>query len=412
MSSWSSAPAGRREVAERGDEHGDERQADAGDDALERDAPGAAGDHDRLAEPVEPIDREHDVGRLGRGSRAAGADCDAHIGERERGRIVDAVADHDRVGPDRCLERTASTLSAGLRSASTSSTPITAPTVCASSSRSPVTITMRRIPSRAQLADRACGVGRGSGRRSTNAPTGAPSTSTNTVSAPSRSAAPAHGSHPAGLSRTPRPSRPCRRRRGGRRPDHARPGRRSLRRRSGSVSSRSTLVGRHARPPPRARGATPDRAKPRDAAPRRPAGRPAPRSRRPSARPAVIVPVLSNSRISRCGEPLERRTALDDDASARRAREPGDDRDRCGQDQRARRRDHQHGDRPHELARRLPTPRLATPGSRPGRPRHSGRRGARTARSTPRRPRPAARCRRRCSRPPRSSPAGRTVRRR
>ena len=44
--------------------------------------------------------------------------------------------------------RTASTFSAGVRSASTSSTPITAPTVSATATRSPVTMTIRSIPPR------------------------------------------------------------------------------------------------------------------------------------------------------------------------------------------------------------------------------------------------------------------------
>ena len=57
---------------------------------------GPARDHDGFAEPVETIDGEHDVGRFGGGGRAAGADGDAHVGECERGGVVDAVADHDR----------------------------------------------------------------------------------------------------------------------------------------------------------------------------------------------------------------------------------------------------------------------------------------------------------------------------
>ena len=90
------APHGRQ-VAERGDDHRGERQADADDDALERDAAAAARDDDRLAEPVEAIDGENDVGRFRGRGRAAGTDGDPDVGERERRRVVDAVADHDRV---------------------------------------------------------------------------------------------------------------------------------------------------------------------------------------------------------------------------------------------------------------------------------------------------------------------------
>ena len=69
----------------------------------ERDAAAAARDDDRLAEPVEPVDGEDDVGGLRRRGRAASTDRDADVGERERGRVVDAVADHDR-GPGAVLE--------------------------------------------------------------------------------------------------------------------------------------------------------------------------------------------------------------------------------------------------------------------------------------------------------------------
>ncbi len=82
------------------------------------------GDDDGLAEPVEPVDRQHHVGRLRRRGRAARADRHADVGHGERGRVVDAVADHDRGGRAAASSRTASTFSAGVRSASTSSTPI------------------------------------------------------------------------------------------------------------------------------------------------------------------------------------------------------------------------------------------------------------------------------------------------
>jgi hypothetical protein len=79
-----------------GDAHGHQRQADAHDHALARDAARAAGDDHRIAEAVEPVDGQHDVGRLGRRGRAAGADGDADVGQGERRRVVDPVADHDR----------------------------------------------------------------------------------------------------------------------------------------------------------------------------------------------------------------------------------------------------------------------------------------------------------------------------
>ena len=63
------------------------------------------------------------------------------------------------VEPCRPAAVTASTFSAGVRSASTSSTPITAPTDSATSARSPVTITTRRMPLAAQRPDGAGGVG-------------------------------------------------------------------------------------------------------------------------------------------------------------------------------------------------------------------------------------------------------------
>jgi hypothetical protein len=52
------------------------------------------------------------------------------------------------VGPAARSSRAASTFSAGVRSASTASTPIAAPTVSAVSGWSPVTITTRRTPAR------------------------------------------------------------------------------------------------------------------------------------------------------------------------------------------------------------------------------------------------------------------------
>ena len=82
------------------------------------------------------------------------------------------------------------------------------------------------------------------------------------------------------------------------------------------------------------------------------------------------------------GELLERGAALHDDTTARGTREARHDRDRRGEDERARRRDHEHRDRPLEITR--DGPRDARDGERDarGRRRRSGRRAARTARST------------------------------
>ena len=58
--------------------------------------PRAAGDADGLGEPVEAVDGDDDVSRLRAGRRAAGAHGHAHVGGRERRRVVDAVTDHDQ----------------------------------------------------------------------------------------------------------------------------------------------------------------------------------------------------------------------------------------------------------------------------------------------------------------------------
>ncbi len=91
------------------------------------------------------------------------------------------------VGARRVSSFTTSSFSAGERSASTSSTPMTAPTVSATSVRSPVTITIRSIP--LLLSERR--VRAASGRRgssNTRTPAGTPSMPTKTVRAPSRCA--------------------------------------------------------------------------------------------------------------------------------------------------------------------------------------------------------------------------------
>ena len=69
-----------------------------------------------------------------------------------------------------------------------------------------------------------------------------------------------------------------------------------------------------------------------------------------SGRPAVSVPVLSKSSTV-CRPALERAAALDDDTAPRGPGQPGDDRHRRGEDQRAWRRHDEHGDGTHRLAR-------------------------------------------------------------
>jgi hypothetical protein len=46
-------------------------------------------------DPVEAIGEDHHIGRFRRSAGAAGAERDSDIGESQRRRIVDAVADHD-----------------------------------------------------------------------------------------------------------------------------------------------------------------------------------------------------------------------------------------------------------------------------------------------------------------------------
>ena len=88
------------------------------------------------------------------------------------------------VDPLALSRRTTATLSAGVCSATTSSTPIMAPTVAATSCRSPVTMTTRWMPARRRLRMVRAASGR-IGSISSNAPAGTPSTPTNTHTAPS-----------------------------------------------------------------------------------------------------------------------------------------------------------------------------------------------------------------------------------
>ena len=54
----------------------------------------AAADPDRVGDAVDAVDHDHGVGGLGRDRRAGRAHRDPDVGERERGRVVDPVADH------------------------------------------------------------------------------------------------------------------------------------------------------------------------------------------------------------------------------------------------------------------------------------------------------------------------------
>ena len=85
----------RPDDPERPEEHEPEREPHPHHDTLDGDAAGALRDRDRVGEPVEPVHDQHHVGGLGGGRRASGAHRHAHIGGRERGRVVQAVADHD-----------------------------------------------------------------------------------------------------------------------------------------------------------------------------------------------------------------------------------------------------------------------------------------------------------------------------
>ena len=83
-----------RQEAERGRDHRDERHPHPRHDALDRDRARASGDPDRLGEAIEAIDRDDDIGGLGRCGRAPGAHRHPDVGDRQRRCVVDAVADH------------------------------------------------------------------------------------------------------------------------------------------------------------------------------------------------------------------------------------------------------------------------------------------------------------------------------
>ena len=84
----------RVDVAECGESHRDEARADAEQHALAGDVQRAAADPDRVGDAVDAVDHDHRVGGLGRDRGAGRAHRDPDVGERERRRVVDPVADH------------------------------------------------------------------------------------------------------------------------------------------------------------------------------------------------------------------------------------------------------------------------------------------------------------------------------
>ena len=215
------------------------------------------------------------------------------------------------------------------------------------------------MPPRRRSPHRAGGVGRmGSSR--TMPPAGSPSTGDEQgeraveVGAAAHACAPSR-QRPAAPPTAPCPPRPAARRRA------ATPRARHLldvRRGAGAASPRAWA------PPTTAAARTWGETWSSDAARRRSSSAPrsSPAAGTTSAtvgRPAVSVPVLSNSSTSAVGQPLQGGAALDDHAPLGRPGEAGDDRDRRGEDQRARRGHDQHGhgpdrDRPRPARPRRP----------------------------------------------------------
>ena len=85
-----------RQPSEGRSNHRDPRESHSARHALERDRVGASGDSNRVGYAVNGVDEDHDIRRLRRRARAAHAHGYAHIGGREGRRVIDAVADHQR----------------------------------------------------------------------------------------------------------------------------------------------------------------------------------------------------------------------------------------------------------------------------------------------------------------------------
>ena len=76
------------------------------EDALMRDVERAPAERDRVGDTVDPVDEHDGVGGLRRDGCSSRAHRDSDIGEGERGRVVDPVADHhDRAQFRSRLER-------------------------------------------------------------------------------------------------------------------------------------------------------------------------------------------------------------------------------------------------------------------------------------------------------------------
>ena len=81
-------------------------QADAPEHALAGDLQRAPAEPHGGRDAVDAVDGDHAVGGLGGDRRARRAHRDADVGQRQRGRVVDAVADHhDRPHAGRVADR-------------------------------------------------------------------------------------------------------------------------------------------------------------------------------------------------------------------------------------------------------------------------------------------------------------------
>ena len=111
--------------AERGDDHGHEAQAPSRRRRSAARSAANAADPGGLEHAIEAVDGDDDVGGVRRDRRAGRGERDADIGGGERGRVVDAVADHhDRPRARSVAERAhASTFASGACIGETSSTP-------------------------------------------------------------------------------------------------------------------------------------------------------------------------------------------------------------------------------------------------------------------------------------------------
>ena len=322
------------------------------DDALDGDRARPPGDLDRLGQAIESVDGDDDVGCLGGGARAPGAHRHADVGEGEGRCVVEPVADHHdraRCGadarPDGLDLLGRHPLGQDRVDADGRSDDVGDRRVVAGDHDDP------GEPDPPERADRPRGLGaervvedqraanapHRRGRRRTSNPRSRPGAGRRAPSA-------AAGRR---RRRTP-PSRP---RRAGRRP--APPRRRPASRRPRPASTGRGRVrapvhdraGEHVRRQLLDRGGQPEdlrRALPIDAVPvgavdrtdldrgqPRPAG---------GERPGLVEQDDAGPR-----QGLERPAALDDHAAPGRPRDPGDDRDRRGQQERARRRHDQDG---------------------------------------------------------------------